>query len=210
MTQQKADTFNVMNLIKCPFELFPKDNPDRYIMSTNPITGILFVTYNNPSFLSGQARARGRDGGRYPFHYLEMIDNLFGKDDNTIEVCSGSINEECIAVDINPRTNPAIVDDGQKLEKIPNDKFSRWRCDPPYNENTARRMYGTDLPKPIRLLEAGARVCKRGSLLFLLLGNVNYMWHPIGVKRIGYINLTIVPNNEVRSLNIFYKYADNV
>ena len=84
MTQQKADTFNVMNLIKCPFELFPKDNPDRYILSTNPITSILFVTYNNPSFLSGQARAKGKDGGRYPFHYLEMIDNLFGREENLL------------------------------------------------------------------------------------------------------------------------------
>lgn len=64
----------------------------------------------------------------------------------------------------------------------------------------ARKIYGTDLPKPIRLLEARARVCKKDSLLFLLLGPVNYQWHPKGTKRIAYIDTTVVPNNEVRCL----------
>ena len=52
-------------------------------------------------------------------------------------------------------TNPQIVDDG--LAKIPNDTLNRWRCDPPYNKNTAQKMFETHLPKAIRLLEAGAR-----------------------------------------------------
>jgi hypothetical protein len=67
-------------------------------------------------------------------------------------------------------------------------------------------MYGTDLPKPIRLLEAGARVCKPNSLLFLLLGPTNYQWQSKGIRRIAYIDMTVVPNNEVRCLNAFYKY----
>jgi hypothetical protein len=62
----------------------------------------------------------------------------------------------------------------KKLEGIPNSKFSRWRCDPPYNTRTAKEMYGTDLPRTIELLKAGARVCKVGSLMFLLLGPKNY------------------------------------
>ena len=43
--------------------------------------------------------------------------------------------------------------------------------------------------------------------MFLLLGPTNYQCHPAGVKRIGYVNITVVPNNENRALNIFYKYA---
>jgi hypothetical protein len=69
-------------------------------------------------------------------------------------------------------------------------------------------VYATNLPSPIKLLQAGARVCKVGSLMFLLLGPQNYQWHPKGVKRIGWIPITVVPNNEVRALNIFYKYAE--
>jgi hypothetical protein len=60
-------------------------------------------------------------------------------------------------------------------------------------DQLARKMYGTDLPKPIRLLEAGARVCKKHSLLFFLLGPVNYQWHPKGTRRIAYIDMTVVP-----------------
>ena len=71
-------------------------------------------------------------------------------------------------------------------------------------------MYGTNLPSSIKLLKAGARVCKVGSLMFLLLGPRNYQWHPKGVKRIGWIAITVGPNNEVRALTIFYKYADTL
>jgi hypothetical protein len=69
-------------------------------------------------------------------------------------------------------------------------------------------MYDTGLPITGKLLKAGARVCKPGSLMFLLLGPQNYQICPIGVKRIGYVNVTVVPNNEIRALNIYYKYAD--
>jgi hypothetical protein len=202
--------FNAMNLIRCSYEALPKDNPDTYIIMPKPLKGTLFVSFDNLGFISGQVRVRGKDGGEYPFHYLEMIDNVFGSEPNTIEVCSGSVNGRCFTVDINPETNPQLVDDGQTLAKIPSNSYNRWRCDPPYNKDTARKMYGTDLPKPIRLLEAGARVCKKNSLLFLLLGPANYQWHPKGTRRIAYIDMTVVPNNEVRCLNVFYKYADGI
>lgn len=204
------EAFNVMNLIRCPYDALPKDNPDTYVIRPKPLKGTLFVSLDNLGFMSGQVRVRGKGGGEYPFHYLEMIDYVFGKEENTIEVCSGSVNGGCLTVDINPVANPRIVDDGQTLVKIPNDTFNRWRCDPPYNKDTARKMYGTNLPKSIRLLEAGARVCKKHSLLFLLLGPVNYQWHPKGTRRIAYIDMTVVPNNEVRCLNVFYKYADGI
>ncbi len=141
-----------------------------------------------------------------------MIDAVFGREDNTIEVCSGMIRKNgfgsCFTEDINPETDPDLVDDGQLLSSIPNNKFNRWRCDPPYNVQAAKKMYGTDLPSPIRLIKAGARVCQVGSLMFLLLGPKNYQWHPEGVKRVGCIMITVVPNNEIRCLNIFYKYTD--
>ena len=110
-------------------------------------------------------------------------------------------------VDINPSLNPDYVADAQILDDIPNGVFNRWMADPPYNDKTARKMYGTELPSPIRLLEAGARVCKPGSLMFLLLGKP-YQPCPSGVKRIGCIDTSVIPNNEVRFLNIYWKYED--
>jgi hypothetical protein len=80
--------------------------------------------------------------------------------------------------------------------------------DPPYNISTARDMYDTELPSSLKLLKAGARVCKVGSLMFLLLGPQNYQICPAGVRRIGWIPISVVPNNEVRCLNIYLKYED--
>lgn len=159
---------------------------------------------------------RGIGEGRYPYHYLEMIENLFGVEKDTIEVCSGSIHspdEAKFTVDINPITRPDFVSDAQHIDFLqsssepqPQQQYSRWRCDPPYNEKRAKGFYGTDLPNPGKLLTAGARVLKKDSLMFLLLGPKNYQRVPKGVKRIGLIFITVIPNNEIRCLNIYHKF----
>jgi hypothetical protein len=149
-------------------------NQEYSIILASPAKGVLYVTQDCPYYISGQIRVRGRENGSYPFNYLEMIDAVFGNEDNTIEVCSGMTRRyryaSCYTVDINPERNPDLVDDGQMLSSVPNNRFNRWRGDPPYNDKTAKEMYGTNLPSPIKLLQAGARVCKVGSLMFLLLG----------------------------------------
>ncbi len=60
---------------------------------------------------------------------------------------------------------------------------------------TIPENYGgnTSLPEPIKLLKVEARVGKVGSLMFLLLEPINYQICPQGVKRIGWIGLTVVP-----------------
>jgi hypothetical protein len=196
----KIANFNVLNLLRCKYDtiITGDANETYYAMSPSPATDILYITQNNPEFISGHIRVRGRNNGRYPYNFLEMIDAKFGEMEKTIEVCSGNIKEygdnNCFIVDINPTTNPDLVEDGQIL--------------PPYNDETAREMYGTSLPETSKLLRAGARVCTVGSLMFLLLGAKNYQMCPQGVKRIGWVAITVVPNNEMRSLNIYYKYAD--
>ena len=177
------------------------------IYSATPAKGILYITDENPEFISGHIRVRGKNNGSYPYFYTEMIDNLFGENTNTIEVCSYKMKftKDLLTVDINPDYEPMVVDDGQELSKLSDNQFTRWRCDPPYNAKTAKSMYNCDVPSPMKLLKAGARVLKPGSLMFLLLGAVNYQMHPLGTKRIGIILLTIVPNNEIRALNIYLK-----
>jgi hypothetical protein len=189
----------ITELLRCKYY---KLEDQAYIqMTAGPATGLLYITDNAPYFLSGHIRLRGRDEGRYPYKYLEMIDYLFGPQENTIEVCSRYVRE-AFTVDINPAVNPDLVDDAQQLSCIADNSFNRWRADPPYNEATALSMYNTKLPNTGKLLAAGARLCKPGSLLFLLLGPQNYQWCPPGVKRIGWICCTIVPNNELRALHI--------
>ena len=214
MSKVTTSGSNILDLIKCPYQKISTSDGRTYsIVTTNPATGILYVSERNPEFISGHIRVRGKDEGRYPYNYLEMIDNVFGFEPNTIEVCSRDVKPDGIrtafTVDINPAFNPSMTADAQTLEGIQPNYFSRWRADPPYSDNTASKMYGTGLPSPIKLLNAGSRVCKIGALMFLLLGPSNYQHHPKGVKRIGLIFITVVPNNELRALNIFYKYADN-
>ncbi|MGH9878492.1 MAG: hypothetical protein ACRD5H_12715 [Nitrososphaerales archaeon] len=198
---------NLSSLVRCPLLTrtgrqnkiysFAQDYPEIYILN---------------DFISGHLRTRGTCDGKYPMPYLDMIEKLFGRESNTIEVCSRSIvadNEHtAFTVDLNPDFKPSLVTDGQTLAGVRPNKFDRWRCDPPYNSETAGKMYGSDLPSYYKLLEAGARVCKKGSLMFLLLGPTNYQIHPSGIKRIGLIFLSVVPNNEIRCCNIFYKYSD--
>jgi hypothetical protein len=176
------------------------------IISAYPATGILYIINK---FMTGQLRMRGEREGSYPTNYLTMIDRIFGPEDNTIEVCSRTVKGRnrggsCFTVDINPECNADLIVDGQDLAAISDNSFSRWRCDPPYNKITAKKMYGTDLPKLGKLLSEGARVVKPGSLMFLLCSQ-NYQPCPDVVKRIGYLYISVVPNNETRILNIYIK-----
>ena len=91
------------------------------------------------------------------------------------------------------------------LAKIPSNSFDRYRADPPYNERTAREMYGTTLPDVGKLLKAACRVVKNGSLIVLLLGNVNRQSVPSGLKRIGWIPISCIPSNEMRAIHLYYK-----
>jgi hypothetical protein len=128
---------NILNLIQCKYDIIAtRDKNKKYFtIPTNPATGILYVTQNNPELTLGQIRVRGRNNGSYPYNYLEMIDEIFGKEEKTIEVCSGKIKEydggdsECYTVDINPLMNPDLISDAQTLSSIANNTFNRWRCD---------------------------------------------------------------------------------
>ena len=102
VTNQKID---LGTIIKCPWTTVIKDNYT--VIPATPAAGILYITENNPSFISGSVRMRGRRNGSYPYNYLEMIDNIYGPERNTIEVCSRSViglnnGGNCLTVDINP------------------------------------------------------------------------------------------------------------
>ena len=103
-----SEAFNVLNLIRCPYEAIPKDNPDTYVIRPKPLKGTLSVSFDNLGFMSGQVKVRRMGGGKYPFHYLEMIDYVFGSEENTIEVCSGSVSG-CFTVDLNPKQIPRLL-----------------------------------------------------------------------------------------------------
>src|SRR4051812_26753480 len=81
----------IFDLIKCEYNVITEGNSKYFIFLAGPAKGVLYITENSRDFISGQVPMRGRGEGRYPCKYLEMIDYIFGKEENTIEVCSGSI-----------------------------------------------------------------------------------------------------------------------
>jgi hypothetical protein len=201
-------TFDALSLVKCPV----RHEDDYHIFRTGPCKGVCFVTDDSRFFIHGRMAVKGNGGGTYPDHYLEMIDYVFGPEPNTIEACARTVKVDNIrtafTVDTNPDFEPSWVGDAQTLNGIDLNRFNRYRTDPPYNEDTAKKMYGTELPNFKRLEEAAARVCKVGSLIFLLLGPTNYQQVPPGVIRVGLIYISVIPNNETRALNIYYKFAE--
>lgn len=133
------DEINVLSFLKCDTITteskrgkftYPVDYPEIYIRN---------------NFISGHLRTQGKGEGAYPIPYLQMINDIFGNEPETIEVCSRHVKVDGIStgftVDVNPKFNPSFVTDGQTLAGIENNRFKRWRCDPPYNEATAYKMY---------------------------------------------------------------------
>jgi ribosomal protein L31 len=207
----------LVNLIKDNIiKKTPNTVTEKYnIFFLDNATGVIYVTKNSPQFISGQIRMRGRKNGQYPFGYKEMLEEIFGRCSSSgeqIEVCSGWIGgiPNLMTVDINPERHPVYIGDGQSLPPDWNNRFDRWHSDPPYNERNAKKMYGTQLPSWSKLLTEGARITKPGGLLFLLLGNVNMQWHPKGTTRIGWLVLSIIPNQEARAIHIYLKNADAI
>lgn len=198
-----------------------------------PVKGVCFVTDETRYFIHGRAAVKGNGGGTYPDHYLEMIDYVFGPEKNTIEACARTVRvdnlrtaftidsqiwcpcercEQCKKGQgrigcLNP-VYPSLSTNAETLLGVDLGRFNRYRADPPYNEAAAKAKYGTTLPNFKKLIDAAARVCKIGSLIFLLLGPDNYQHVPAGVMRVGLIYISVIPNNETRALNIYYKFAE--
>ena len=179
-------------------------------MNPNSATGVCYATNGSPQFISGHLRLRGKNNGEYPYHFKELISELFGscsESDGEEEVCSGSIKSttNLTTVDINPDKFATYSFDAQELPPHWSDHFVRWHCDPPYSKKAAKKMYQTNMPSITKLLHEGARVTKPGGLLFLLLGPKNMQWCPKSLIRIGWFPITIVPNQEIRALHCYIK-----
>jgi hypothetical protein len=72
MMDAPLDSINVLDLIKCQYQTVQvskkeETNSKYFIIPANPATGVLYITSNNPEFISGHIRLRGKDEGRYPY-----------------------------------------------------------------------------------------------------------------------------------------------
>jgi hypothetical protein len=111
-------------------------------------------------------RVKSEYYGGYPSGYLRRIRSLFPDKRRVLHLFSGKVDLAVLpgdTVDINADLAPTYVDDAQRLERVPLEKYDLVLADPPYSEDDAQR-YGTTMVKrntvlsALRGLSAGAHI----------------------------------------------------
>jgi len=115
------------------------------------------------------------EGGGYPHRFMEFAYELM-KDagrknvdpDQVLHLCSGSVLTG-IRVDIRPEKNPDIIADCRNVP-LPDESFDWILADPPYSEEYAKNLYGTEdfYPTPLEIVKESMRLLKPNGLLGLL------------------------------------------
>lgn len=237
MAEQTPDPFDidVLSLFKCKMlsEDVIDDETGNVLKMWKPAPYPQLQVYGSTkdsTILTGWWRSRGNKEGQYPQNYFKLINTLFGREPNTLEVCSRYVQVDGIdtaaTVDIKPPAgiNPTYRCNAENLAGIPSLTFGRVREDPPYTRKWAQEVYGNDgAPNFAAMLKSAARVVKIGGLIFMLMGQgcvemgatIDKPMHsgnlqeckPYGLKRFLIICISVVPNKEYRFLNGYVKVA---
>lgn len=81
--------------------------------------------------------------------------------ESILHVCSGGLGPEThgVRVDIRASVRPDVVADGRALP-FADESFDAVLIDPPYSQEYAQSLYGTEYPRPSALLREAARVLR--------------------------------------------------
>ena len=143
------------------------------------------------------------NGGGYPYRFLKHAYDTLGvtDPDKVLHLCSGSMLRG-IRVDIRPETNPTVVADARKTPFA--DGSFRWiMCDPPYSEEYAKNLYGTEAnyPKPGELLREATRLLEPGGRVGLLHFQVPMFRKPL--RLVGVWGITTGLGYNIRAWSVF-------
>jgi len=146
------------------------------------------------------------DGGGYPKRFLKRAFEIMGISDpeEVLHVCSGSMRSG-ICVDIRITQCPTVVADGLNLP-FKDESFNFIMIDPPYTPEYAANLYGTQYPKPGKLLKEAARVLRPGGKVGLLHFMVPMNRYPL--KIITIIGITCGLGQQIRAFTILQKLVD--
>lgn len=144
------------------------------------------------------------EGGGYPLGFLEMAYAVLGADpDKVLHLCSGSMRRG-VTVDIRPEVGPDIVADCRAVP-LPDESFDWIMADPPYAEDYARNLYGTEknYPKPGQILKEAARLLRPGGRVGLLHFIVPLVRKPLRLVEVR--GITTGAGYAIRAWSVFEK-----
>lgn len=148
------------------------------------------------------------DGGGYPKGFLELAMQTLGCQDKTkiLHLCSGSMRSG-MTVDIRQSRKPSVVADC-RMTPFRDGSFQWIMSDPPYSEEYAKNLYGTEkvYPKPGQIVREALRLLKPGGRFGIL-----HFLVPLGVKplkMIGVYGITTGAGYAIRAWTVFEKGGD--
>ncbi len=107
--------------------------------------------------------------GGYPAGYLRRIRALFPDKRHVLHLFSGKVDLSALpgdTVDINAALNPTFLDDAQRLERVPLDRYDLVLADPPYSIEDAER-YRTTMVKRNVVMRALTRLPTGAHVVWL-------------------------------------------
>jgi len=143
--------------------------------------------------------------GRYPKGFLRHIVTLglLGpvRRDAILHVCSGTLSEtERWTVDLRLEARPRVVGNGCALP-FRDACVAAVMLDPPYSDQYARNLYGTENPRPSWLLREAARVVVPGGRIGLL--HVAVPFSPPGCRLLRVYGVSTGVGFRIRAFTVF-------
>lgn len=131
---------------------------------------------------------------------LELLGRGVGRDD-VLHVCSGTLGpEERWTVDLRPEARPRVVATGCALP-FRDGSVRAVLLDPPYSDQYARNLYGTENPRPSWLLREAARVVVPGGRIGIL--HVAIPFAPPGCRLVTVYGVTTGVGFRIRALTLY-------
>lgn len=156
-----------------------------------------------------QMRGADPDGfavfGQFPLGWLKDVlrMKLLGdvSRDDILHVCSGTLGPvERWTVDIRLAARSSVVANAEALPFLPA-TFRAILLDPPYTEQYARNLYGTEFPKPARMLREAARVVQPGGRIGLL--HIAVPITPPGCEFVTSFGVVPGPGFRIRAFTVY-------
>lgn len=152
-------------------------------------------------------RVRSAYYGGYPAGYLRRIKALFPDKRRVLHLFSGKVDLAVLpgdTVDINGNLHPTYLDDAQRLEHVPLEKYDLVLADPPYSVEDARR-YQTTMVRRNLVLRALRRTAPGTHIVWL--DQVLPMYRKDAFAIEAVIGMVKSTNHRFRVVTIFNRLA---